>query len=57
MTVRLRRTAALLVVAGTLVIGIYPQPFLDWAVAATLMFSNLVGPAASLTPPVTPFGG
>jgi len=43
--------------AGTLVIGIYPQPFLDWAVSATLMFSNLLGPAASLTPPVTPFGG
>src|SRR5574340_895893 len=43
--------------AGPLVIGIYPQPFLDWAVAATLMFSNLVGPAASMTPPVTPFGG
>ena len=27
--------------AGTLVIGIYPQPFIDWVVAATMMFSNL----------------
>jgi len=43
--------------AGTLVIGIYPQPFLDWAVAATLMFSNLLGPAASIPVPVVPFGG
>ncbi|MBS0178127.1 MAG: hypothetical protein JSR20_05125, partial [Nitrospira sp.] len=43
--------------AGTLVIGIYPQPFLDWAVSATLMFSNLLGPAASLSPPTPPVGG
>ena len=26
--------------AGTLVLGIYPKPFIEWAVAATLMFSN-----------------
>ncbi len=43
--------------AGTLVIGIYPQPFLDWAVAATLMFSNFVASSAALPPPVAPFGG
>jgi NADH-quinone oxidoreductase subunit N len=43
--------------AGTLVIGIYPQPFIDWVVAATLMFSHLGGPAASLVPSVPPFGG
>ena len=42
--------------AGTLVIGIYPQPFLDWAVSATLMFPNLLGPAASLSPPTPPSG-
>jgi NADH-quinone oxidoreductase subunit N len=42
--------------AGTLVIGIYPQPFIDWVVAATLMFSHLGGPAAAV-PPVLPFGG
>jgi len=43
--------------AGTLIIGVYPQPFLDWAVAATLMFSNLIAPSASVNLPVTPFGG
>ena len=50
------RVAVYIGLAGTLVIGIYPQPFMDWVVAATLMFSNLAGPAASvpLSPP--PFG-
>ncbi len=43
--------------AGTLLIGIYPQPFLDWAVSATLMFSNFVAPSASIFLPVPPFGG
>ncbi len=43
--------------AGTLVIGIYPQPFIDWVVGATLMFSNLPAPSAIVTPPVPPFGG
>src|SRR5262245_14342891 len=40
--------------AGTLAIGIYPQPVIDWVVAATLMYSNLAGTTASipLTPPV-----
>lgn len=42
--------------AGTLVIGIYPQPVIDWVVAASLMFSNLAEPAAS-TPLIPPFGG
>jgi NADH-quinone oxidoreductase subunit N len=42
--------------AGTLAIGIYPQPVIDWVVAATLMFSNLTGPAASVSMP-PPFGG
>jgi NADH-quinone oxidoreductase subunit N len=42
--------------AGTLVIGIYPQPFLDWAVSATLMFSSFLSPSAAVLPPV-PFGG
>ncbi len=42
--------------AGTLIIGIYPQPFIDWVVSATLMFSNLVGPAASVPPAAPPFG-
>lgn len=43
--------------AGTLLIGIYPQPFIDWVVAATLKFSQLAGPSASVIPPVIPFGG
>lgn len=43
--------------AGTLIIGIYPQPFIDWVVAATLKFSHLAGPSASVIPPVLPFGG
>jgi NADH-quinone oxidoreductase subunit N len=42
--------------AGTLVLGIYPKPFIEWAVAATLMFSNLA-PAAAVVPSVAPFGG
>jgi len=42
--------------AGTLVIGIYPQPVIDWVVAASLMFSNLAEPVAS-TPLLPPFGG
>jgi NADH-quinone oxidoreductase subunit N len=42
--------------AGTLAIGIYPQPVINWVVAATLMFSNLAGPSASI--PITSlFGG
>ncbi len=43
--------------AGTLIMGIYPQPFIDWVVAATLMFSNLGGPTAAVAPAVLPFGG
>ena len=45
--------------AGTLTIGIYPQPVTDWVVAAILMFSNLADPTASLSVPpvVIPFGG
>jgi NADH-quinone oxidoreductase subunit N len=42
--------------AGTLVIGIVPQPFIDWVVAATLMFSNLAAPSATMPPPVPPLG-
>ena len=43
--------------AGTLILGIYPQPFIDWVVAATLMFSNVVDSTASMRPTVPPFGG
>ena len=34
-------------IAGTLILGIYPKPFIDWAVSATLMFSNLAGSTAA----------
>jgi NADH-quinone oxidoreductase subunit N len=43
--------------AGTLVIGIYPQPFTDWVVSATLMFANFIGPSATVVPPSSPLGG
>jgi NADH-quinone oxidoreductase subunit N len=45
--------------AGTLAIGIYPQPFTDWVVSAVLMFSNLPDPTTALPvpPTVIPFGG
>lgn len=42
---------------GTLLIGIYPQPFIDWVVSATMMFSHLPAPAATALPPVPPLGG
>lgn len=42
--------------AGTLILGVYPKPFIEWVVAATLMFSNLIGPTAG-TPGTVPFGG
>jgi NADH-quinone oxidoreductase subunit N len=42
--------------AGTLVIGIYPQPFTDWVVSATLMFANFIGPSAAVIPPGPPLG-
>jgi NADH-quinone oxidoreductase subunit N len=32
--------------AGTLIIGIYPQPATDWVVAATMMFADLGASAA-----------
>jgi NADH-quinone oxidoreductase subunit N len=37
-------------IAGTLLLGIYPGPFIDWAVNATLMFSNIASPTAAATP-------
>ncbi|MBX3320811.1 MAG: NADH-quinone oxidoreductase subunit N [Nitrospira sp.] len=43
--------------AGTLVIGIYPQPFTDWVVDATLMFSNFVTPSATAVPSPVHVGG
>ena len=45
--------------AGTLAIGIYPQPVTDWVVSAILVFSNVADPTASLPipPAVIPLGG
>lgn len=44
--------------AGTLALGIYPQPFIDWVVSATMMFSHIVAPTAAIAPAtVLPFGG
>ena len=31
-------------VAGTVVLGVYPKPFIEWAVASTSLFAHLVGP-------------
>lgn len=42
------KTAICVCIAGTLLLGIYPKPFIDWAVSATLMFSNLVAPTAAV---------
>jgi len=44
-------------IAGTLIIGIYPQPFIDWLVGATVMFSHMGEPSAVINAPVSPFGG
>jgi len=30
-------------VAGTVMLGVYPKPFIEWAVASTEIFSHLVG--------------
>jgi NADH-quinone oxidoreductase subunit N len=51
------RVAVYVGLAGTLVIGIYPQPFMDWVMAATLMFSTSPGAAVSTPLPPPPFGG
>ena len=44
------KTAVYIGIAGTLILGIYPKPFIDWAVSATLMFSNIVGPTTAAAP-------
>jgi NADH-quinone oxidoreductase subunit N len=41
-------------IAGTLLLGIFPGTFIDWAVNASLMFSNIASPTASL--PILPGG-
>ena len=51
------KTVIFVGIAGTLLLGIYPKPFIDWAVAATLMFSNLNTPAASAPAVLTSLAG
>ena len=51
------RTVVYIGLAGTLIIGIYPQPFIDWLVGATVMFSNMAGNSAAVTSTLHPFGG
>ncbi|MEE8493685.1 MAG: NADH-quinone oxidoreductase subunit N [Nitrospirales bacterium] len=43
--------------AGTLLMGIYPGPFIDWIVAASLMFSSFAEPTAATSLTSLPFGG
>ena len=42
--------------AGTLLLGIYPRPVIDWIVAATLMFSQISGHTAVMPLTNLPFG-
>jgi NADH-quinone oxidoreductase subunit N len=53
------RVVVYVCLAGTLAIGVYPQPVTDWVVSAILIFSNVADPTASLPilPAVIPFGG
>ena len=50
------KTAICVCLAGTLLLGIYPKLFINWAVSATLMFSNLVPPTAA-APALTSLAG
>jgi len=51
------RTVVYIGLAGTLIIGIYPQPFIDWLVGATVMFSNMAGQSTAVSSTIHPFGG
>ncbi|MDX2250756.1 MAG: NADH-quinone oxidoreductase subunit N [Nitrospira sp.] len=51
------KTVVYVGLAGTLVIGIYPQPFIDWIIDATLMFSNFTTQSTTVIPPTPPLGG
>ena len=51
------KTAVFVGMAGTLLLGVYPQPFINWAVDATLMFSNVVAPTAAVPALPSPIGG
>lgn len=51
------KVAVYLGLIGTLALGIYPRPIINWIVDATLMFSQIVAPSASLPVSSLPFGG
>lgn len=51
------KAAVFVGMAGTLLLGVYPQPFINWAVGATLMFSNVVAPTAAVPALPSPAGG
>ncbi len=51
------RVAVYAGLAGTLLLGIYPKPFIEWIVSATLMFSNITEPTATTSVITLPFGG
>ena len=51
------KTVIFVSIAGTLLLGIYPKPFIDWAVSATLMFSNLNAPTAAVPALTSLVGG
>ena len=51
------RIAVCISIAGTLLLGLYPKPFIDWAVSATLMFSNMANPAVVIPAMHTTVGG
>ena len=44
-------------IAGTLLLGIYPKAFIEWAVSATLMFSNIAKTTTAATPALTSLVG
>ena len=44
-------------VVGTLLLGVYPKPFIDWAASATLMFSNMVSSTAATSVVLPIIGG
>ncbi len=44
------KTAIGMCIAGTLLLGLYPGPFINWAVDATLMFSDVAVPTAEISP-------
>ncbi len=51
------KTAIVISIAGTLLLGLYPGPFINWAVDAGLMFSNAATMAGDVSVPIAPAGG